>query len=130
MVHERGDVAQAVVDHVRLRRELRMRAMPDELGNRKAALADIRIKSAIRKRAFRWDQMHARLALESIAQMPQLRDLGLAGFEGAFCLEINPAGILLMQLIELGTDVAPDARFFRRVIDKWRSQSLQPVPTA
>src|SRR5438034_11158864 len=130
MIDGRGDVAQAVVDHIWLRRELRMRAMPDELGKRKAALADIRMKSAIRKRAFRWDQMHARLALESIAQMPQLRNLGLADFEGPFCLEINPAGVFLMQLVQLGADVAPDARFFRRVINKWRSQSRQTVPNA
>ena len=74
--------------------------------------------------------MHARLALESIAQMPQLRNLGLADFEGPFCLEINPAGVFLMQLIELGTDVAPDARFLGSIINEWRPQSLQPVTTA
>ena len=35
-----------------------------------------------------------------------------------------------MQFVELRADLAPDARFFRRVLDERRAEALQPVLAA
>ena len=63
------------MDHVRLGRELRVRAVADELRHREAALGDVLVKGAVRQRPLGRDQVHVRLALEPLAQVPQLRDL-------------------------------------------------------
>ena len=50
VVHQRRHVAEAVVDHVRLGRELRVRAVADELRDREAALGDVLVEGAVRQR--------------------------------------------------------------------------------
>ena len=75
VVHQRRHVAEAVVDHVRLGRELRVRAVADELRHRKAALGDVLVKGPIRQGALGRDEVHVRLAVQPLAQMAQLRDL-------------------------------------------------------
>ena len=74
-VHQRRDVAEAVVDHVRLGRELRVRTVADELRHRKAAVGDVLVKGAVRQRPLGRDEVHVRLAPQPVAQMAQLRDL-------------------------------------------------------
>ena len=96
------------MDHVWFRRELRMRAVPDELRHRKAPLGDVAVERAIRQWAFGRNEMHARGLLEARTEMSQLRDFSGADPEGIFRGEVNRARMLAVQFVELGRDVTPD----------------------
>ena len=44
--------------------------------------------------------------------------------------EVDLAGVLDVQFVQLRADLAPDARFFRRVVDERRAESFQAVLAA
>src|SRR5262245_55692361 len=123
-VHERRHVAQTVVDHVRLRSELRVRTMTDKLRDRKTAVGDILIKSSIRQGALRRDKVHIRFALHALAQLTKLRYDLACDRKFSFGLEINLGSVLDVQLVEDGTNFAPDPRLLRRVINNRRAEPL------
>ena len=67
-VHQRRDVAEAVVDHVRLGRELRVRAVAEELRHRKAAVGDVLVEGAVGQRPLGGDEVHVRFAPQPVAE--------------------------------------------------------------
>src|SRR5688572_5533201 len=123
-------MAETVVDHVRLGRELRMRAVPDELRDRKPPLTDVLVEDAIGERTFCGDEVHVRLVLDAPAQMTQLWNVGLCDGQLTLRLEIGLAGVLDVQLIELRADVAPDACFLGGVFHDRRAQPLEAMTPA
>src|SRR5215207_4351394 len=102
MVHQRRYVAETVVNHVRLGSELRMRAVANELSHWKSPLADVLVKDAIGQRTLGRNEMHVRFALDTPAQMTQLGNLALSDRQLALRIQIRLAGVLDMQLVELG----------------------------
>ena len=68
--HKPGHMPQAIVDHVRLGRELRVRAVADELRHRKPALGDVLIERAVGQGPLRGDKMYIRFAAQPFAQVP------------------------------------------------------------
>ncbi len=63
-------------------------------------------------------------------QTRMLRHLDLGNAECPLCRQIDAAGMLDVQLVELRTDFAPDARLLRRVVDQRRTEPLQAMPAA
>ena len=123
-------MTETVVDHVRLWRELRMRAVTDELSDRKAALSDVFVEDAVGQRTFRRDEVHVGLVLDAPAQMTELRDLALRDGQLALGVQVGLAGVLDMQLVELRADIAPDPRFLRRVFDDRWAQPFETMTPA
>ena len=60
----------------------------------------------------------------------ELRDLGLADAEVALGLQVDAAGVLDVQRVELRRDFPPDALLLVRVVDARRPEVLQPVLAA
>src|SRR6185503_528290 len=123
-------MTETVVNHVRLGRELGMRAVANELRHRKPALSDVLVEDAVRQRPFGRDEMHVRLAFDTSAQMTQLRNVPLCDRQFALGVEIRLAGVLDVQLVELRADVAPNARFFGAVFDDGRAQPFETMTPA
>jgi hypothetical protein len=67
------------------------------------------------------------VAPDAVAQMAQLWDLVAGDGQLTLRVQVDPAGVLQMQLIEFRADLAPDARLLGVVIDQRRAEVLQPV---
>src|SRR5262245_3301863 len=102
-------MAEAIVDHVWLGRELRLAAVAYELRDRKAALCNVGVKRAVGDRSFGRHQVHAAPCFHAFAQITKLGDLGRADAEVAFCLEVDTAGMRDVKRGELRRDLAPNA---------------------
>ena len=59
---------------------------------------------------------------EPLAEVPELRDLVLGDGQVALRLQVDRAGVLAVQLVELRADLAPDARLLGRVVDERRAE--------
>src|SRR5262249_29254158 len=74
--------------------------------------------------------MHVCLALELLAQEPKLRNLALADSQGFFGLQINSARVFLVQFIQFGANLPPDASFLGRVINQGWTKAFEPMAAA
>src|SRR6187402_3229098 len=120
-------MSQTVMNHVGLRRELRMRAMTNELRHRESARADVLVEGSIRQRPFRRNEVDVRLALHTFAERAQLRDLGLRNREVALRGEIDLTRVAHVQLVQFRADLTPDTCLFAGVFDEGRTKTLEAM---
>ena len=67
---------------------------------------------------------------EPFAQGAELRNLVCADAEVVLGLQIDRAGVLAVEFVELRADFAPDARLFGVVMDDRRTELFETMPTA
>ena len=77
------------MNHVGLGREFRMRPVTDELRHREAAIGDVAIERAIGEGTLGRHEVHLRLLLEPLAEVPELRNLRGADAERVLRFQIN-----------------------------------------
>jgi hypothetical protein len=59
-----------------------------------------------------------------------LRDLLAGNGQVPLAVQVNAAGVLEMQFIQLGADFAPDARFLGSVLNDRRPKALESATAA
>ena len=101
-------VAEHLVQHVGLGGVERDRVVPDVLGGVEDAVGQGAVEVQQRHQPGGWDVLESGERAEQVVDLGQLRDPGLGKAEPLLALEIDGAGVPLVQAVQLGADHAPD----------------------
>ena len=108
VVRETVAVAEHLVQHVGLRGVERDRVMPHVLGGVEDAVGQRAVEVQQRYEPGRRDVGEAGERAEEFVHLDQLRDPGLGKSEPLLALEVDGAGVPLVQSVQLGADHPPD----------------------